>query len=417
MRIGRRGIRNASIILVIALLLMSMITVYEAANYGHQVKWEFSLGSNVYSDDYYSAYEVNDRVYVYHSLMGESLYVLDLDGEMEWSLDSIDSRPAVDENGTVYVETWLDGDDHPSFCAYDADGVLVWSHPVPNGSSIYDITVGPEGNVYSGHEVWDGSSNSVMELMAFSPGGDLLWNISTKYTPSYILCQNGTLLIDADSDGNSTAIGPNGSVLWTTSAYLPYWSVLLDQTYYYCLNLASNEGIRADLCAVDLNGTLKWRYPDYVNNGSNGLDMICWNDPIMDQTGDLVFVRSNHTGSDAFDSLMVVSPEGELRWEYRDAYISDPATYGETIIVSTSSGLVCLDLDGDVRWREGSISHTPYHQTALSIGSDGTIYVSDGHGIVAVGNNLIVLYVGATILIPMITLTSIVLWISKEDDP
>jgi membrane-anchored protein YejM (alkaline phosphatase superfamily) len=42
LKIGQRGIRNATIILVIALLLMSMIMVYEAANYGHQVKWKFS---------------------------------------------------------------------------------------------------------------------------------------------------------------------------------------------------------------------------------------------------------------------------------------------------------------------------------------------------------------------------------------
>lgn len=417
MKLGQRGIRNVSIVLGIALILMSIITVYEAANYGHQVKWEFSLGSNFYSDDHYSAYEVNDRIYVYHSLMGMSLYVLDLDGEVEWSLEGIGSRPAVDANGTVYVETWLDGDDHPSFCAYDADGSLVWSYPVTNGSSFYDITIGPEGNVYSGHEVWDGSTNSLLELMAFSPSGELLWNISTKYAPSYTVCQNGTLLIDADSDGNTTALGPDGSVLWTTSTYLPSWAILLDRTYYYCLNLASNEGIRADLCAVDLNGTLKWRYPDYVHNSSNALDMICWNDPIMDRAGNIIFVRFNQTGSDAYDALLAVSPEGELRWEYRDAHISGPATSGDTIVVSTSSGLVCLDLDGEVRWKEDTISNTPYHQMAPSIGADGTIYVSDGHGIVAIGNNLIILYVGAIIMVPIIMLTSIVLWISKKNEP
>lgn len=417
MRIGQRGIRNASIVLGIALILMSVITVYEATNYGHRVKWEFSLGSNGYSDDYYSAYEVNDRIYVCHSLMGMSLYVLDLEGEVEWSLESIGSRPAIDGNGTVYVETWLDGDDNPSFCAYDADGSLVWSYPVANGSSFHDVTIGPEGNVYSGHEVWDGDSNSVLELIALSPGGELLWNVSTKYAPAYILCQNGTLLIDADSDGNTTGLGPDGSVLWTTSSFLPSWAVLLDQTYYYYMNLGSEEGIRADICAVDLNGILKWRYPDYVHNNSNALDMICWNDPIMDQAGNVLFVRFNQTGSEPYDALIVVSPEGELLWEYRDAHINDPATYGDTIIISTSSGLVCLDLEGEVRWKEGSISTTPYHHTAPSIGSDGTIYVSDGHGIVAIGDNLIVLYVGAIILVPIIMITAIVLWISKKNEP
>jgi len=414
LKIGQRGIRNATIILMIALLLMSMITVYEAANYGHQVKWKFSLGSNTYSDDLYSAYEVNGRVYVYHSLMQKSLYVLDLEGEVQWSLENIGSRPAVDVDGTVYVETWLDGDDHPSFCAYEADGGLIWSHPVPNGSSFYDITIGPEGNVYSGHDVWDGNNNSVVELVAFSPGGELLWNVSTRYTPSYSVCQNGTVLIDADSDGNTTGLGPDGSVLWTTSTFMPTRALLLGQSYFYCLNLGSDEGNRADLCAVDQNGTLKWRYPDYVDESSDMNDMICRNDPMMDRAGDLIFVRSNYTGPVAYDALLAVSTEGELRWEYRDAYISAPATCGEMIIVSTSSGLVCLDLEGAVKWKEASIPTAPYHQTAPSIGSDGTIYVSDGHGIVAVGNDLKVLYIGAIILVPMIAMTTVVLWTSGK---
>lgn len=399
------------------MILMSIITVYEAANYGHQVKWDFSLGSNSYSDDYYSAYAVNDKIFVYHSLGGASLYVLDLDGRVEWSLESIGSRPVVTGNGTVYVTTCLDGNDHPSFCAFDPNGGLVWSRPAENGSIFDGIKFGPEGNVYSGYAVWDGNTTWGLELLAFSPGGDLLWNVTTKYWPSYLICENGTLLMDADGDGNTTAFSPNGSVLWTTSSYLPEWAVLLDQTYYYFLNLASNEGIRADLCAMDLNGTMKWRYPDYVHNSSNTMDMICYNDPIMDQAGDLLFVRFNQTGSEAYDALTVVSSEGVLRWEYRDAHINDPAIYGEKIVVSTSSGLVCLDLDGEVQWIASSISTTSYHQPAPSIGSDGTIYVSDGHGIVAVGNNLIVLYVGAIILVPIILLTTMVLWSSKKNEP
>jgi hypothetical protein len=38
--------------------------------------------------------------------MQKSLYVLDLEGEVQWSLENIGSRPAVGGDGTVYVETW-----------------------------------------------------------------------------------------------------------------------------------------------------------------------------------------------------------------------------------------------------------------------------------------------------------------------
>ena len=142
----------------------------------------------------------------------------------------------------------------------------------------------------------------------------------------------------------------------------------------------------------------------------------------MDGNGIIYFVRYNATGANTYYSLFAINPNGTLRWEYRDSEIGTPVIHGNMVVFGSSSGLTALDLNGHLLWKLGGAFDVQYARPA--IGSDGTVYATttagaglvNDAGVVAVGENPIVLEIGALISLPIIAICLAILWRSKKDN-
>ena len=95
-------------------------------------------------------------------------------------------------------------------------------------------------------------------------------------------------------DGNLTGLGPDGSVLWKTPhIFFSGDSYLFNETLYFTWNAGLNEsgrvGVRAELVAATLNGSMLWRYPDYLANTTNVAELYCDTPVMVDRTA--IFFR------------------------------------------------------------------------------------------------------------------------------
>jgi hypothetical protein len=326
--------------------------------------------------------------------------------------------PAISDNGTAYFGRSA-GCTPFGFNALAPDGQISWSYPVANGS--FGIpTIGPDGTIYVLHDISNNSTNYGFEFMAFSPQGDLVWERWLQRYPGFAVCVNGTVLLNTD-DNNITAFSPEGNMLWRIPNGPILYDAVCSYTIYQDVNLGEVGGVRADLYATALNGSLLWRYPDYLaNNTHNMANLYCIGTPLVDSNGAVYFVRYNGTGPNPYTSLFAMNPNGTLRWEYRNSTIGMPSVQGDTIVVQTSSGLTTLNLDGHVKW---TVNGHYASSTPLAIGTDGTIYAITAtsdvwnmpNGIVAIGVNPTLPLIGAFIVIPVIAICLVVIWKAKKD--
>ena len=415
--VTEKGFRMAKVVALVSLLILS---AYEVAYYGREVKWSMGVdtkGGDAQGGDFSKIQANTDTVIAYcqssNGYMRGGLYAFSLDGKQKWVFNDMGgygiSSPTLAGNGTVYFGGTLPNDSTPSLIALNNDGSVAWKYSVTNGT-FSEITIGPEGNVYANHDIYDGQNYSSADFMAFSPEGKLIWKHESKMFSPISVSPNGTIVIS--SDDNLTGYSPDGTVIWNAPGMsMPSYALLINDTIYFTSNYGGYEGdhvgIRADLMAMSLNGSVLWRYPDFFATTTNNMaDMICYSQVVVDDRGDLLFVRSNYTSADGYISLLAVGQDGELRWEYKDSSMALPSTYGDRIVVSTDSGLIVLDLDGHVLWKvDLKGAYEP-----VAFGPDGTMYVSTYGKLFAIGKNPIILEVGLAILLPVIAVCSIVLW-------
>jgi len=419
MRMDSKGIRNVKIVLVVAVVALLAVSVYEVANYGHEVKWKFTQPT-IYSGEYYSAQWANGTIYVYHQLGSEKgFYALNQDGKVIWSLteDAYDfTQPTVSPNGTVYMGPVPDESNNQSFSAFSPNGTILWSYAVSNGY-FQDTLIGPEGNVYTNHLLQNGLNYLGCEFLSLSPDGHLLWRQWSQYAPSFIVSNNGTLLMC--QDGNLTGYSLNGSILWKMPfSYFPSDSVQGNDALYFAMNAGLNEsgriGTRADLVAIGSNGSELWKYPDILEPTTNMANFECYGPVVDEGNGNIFFVRCNWTLDSYASTLYALGPDGTKLWEYHDTFMGPPAVHDGLVVIETNSGLTALDLDGNVEWKT-NIGYSPYTWSpAPAIGSDGTVYATVNDGIVAVGKNPIVLELGLLILLPIIAICLFIIWRAKK---
>jgi hypothetical protein len=406
-----KRIRNAQVILTLALTALLFISAYEAVNFGHEAKWTAALPS-----DYYYLVKQSNYGTIYVAGSQHGLRAFNPDGTLKWTYAGA-GNTEVSANGTSYFATALPGDSFQSFCALEPDGHVDWSYPVDNGGFFAPI-IGPDGTIYAQQYLWENNTNLGDELMAFSPQGDLLWKNWSEGYIAFAVSQNGTLLMNR-GDNNLTAFSPNGEVLWQVPNG-PYvgGAIVTNDTIYNLVNLAEVDGIRADLYAYEPNGSLLWRYPDYLANTHLG-NSLQVSDFVIDG-GVIYFVRFNGTGPSPYTSLFAMNQNGTLRWEYRDSMIGRLSVRDDTIVIQTSDGLTALNLDGHVKW----VVHGQYaFSTPTAIDLDGSVFAittpsdswNNGNGIAALGVNPTLPLIGAFIVIPIVILCFVVIWKARND--
>ncbi len=334
------------------------------------LKWSFDTGGE--GIDSTPAIDANGNVYV-QSRSGY-LYALDSNGTLKWSfhtLDSIvggyygpESSPAIDSNGIIYV-----GSSNGNLYALFTNGTLDWrfttSGPIQSSPAI-----GKDGTIYVGGD--DGN------LYAITQNDQLKWKFATggAVVSSPAIDSRGIIYVGSN-DASLYAIYPTGGLQWsfkTGGSVLSSPAIGMGGFVY----VASRDGY---LYAVNRGGNLVWRFLISPNCPPFSHPSECPNDasPAVGPKG-TVYVGAG-AGSDGF---YAINRDGTLLWRYRLAEIRSSAAIGSdgTIYVGVDDPIYAFNPDGAVKWAGAPAACCPFiFYSSPSIAPDGTIYIgTEYHG-------------------------------------
>jgi outer membrane protein assembly factor BamB len=265
----------------------------------------------------------------------------------------IDTSPLIGSDGTVYLAAG-----NSKFYGIDADGTLKWSYDLGKMESIdYAPALGGDGTIYFGSvksATTPSSGGTLSEvvvggkLYAFSPEGDLRWSYQHQGTMGTDIAvgEDGTVYFSTGTpEGDSQylcALNPDGSLKWRypVDQWLTEFVIAHDGTVYFCLY----EG--QEIYALNADGTLKGSY------SMGGL--VSWL-----AVGDDDTLYFSWSGTTANSSLLdALSPDGTIKWRYDRrgsgpvALSHDGAIRTYTSIYSAGSwesSLIVLEANGSVR--------------------------------------------------------------------
>jgi outer membrane protein assembly factor BamB len=321
-------------------------------------------------------------------------------GIIKWKYETgddwIDSSPAIDEDGTIYV-----GSDERCLFAFNPNGTLKWRFDT-NDWLESSPAIGKDGTIYVGsHGGY---------LYAINSNGTLKWrfNANDIIRSSPAIAQDGTIYFGVVGPGWNIgrihAVNPNGTEKWhfDTSDWVYSSPAIGEDGIVYC---TSNDN---HLYAIyPENGTMKWSFkrgaylgsPSIADDGT--IYIPCWDDylySVYPENGTMKWrsklgVGCGHTPTIAGDGtiyvgedlLYAINPNGTRKWsfnpgDYLDVTSISQAVSAEGIIyfgVSMDTGaggyLIAVNPDGTERWRVWI--HNEHVYSSPAIDSDGTVYI------------------------------------------
>ncbi len=352
------------------------------------LKWSFDTGGD--GIDSSPAIDANGNVYVQSrnkvGFVGGGLFALHPDGTLKWRFQTndafpgccigLESSPAIDSNGNIYVGS-SDGFLYSIF----SDGTLRWKFPT-GGPIQSSPTIGTDGTIYVGSN--DGN------LYAINQNGLLKWKFLTggSVTSSPAIDSKGVIYVGS-SDTNLYAIDPSTStsmpecVLKTGGGIRSSPAIREDDNTgrgggrIYIVSTDDN------LYAMNRNCGMVSGFPfklSPVTLGSCGGDSAS---PAIGHNG-IVFVG---TFCGPFDA---VNPDGTLAWSVScgtETFSSAAIGSDGTIYYGTddppcfpvfNTVLALNPQDGTLKWGSGFRGFI--FNSSAAIASDGTIYIGTEPG-------------------------------------
>jgi len=405
-----QGLRVLWIILAISIVALTFIGIFSLAFFGQKAEWSAKLPS----DAYYHVDQLDNGTIL---IAGEQngLTAFDQDGTTIWEFEGF-GMSAISEDGTAYIGTILPNDTETSLCAIAPDGQLLWSHPIGNGTFL-SIKTSPDSMIYSLFASQNGESESY-QFLAFLPSGELLWQESYPVPISFMVCDNGILLMCANN-GWLTSYYPNGTQFASVPISITIWfPVLRGSTIYQIVVESDGYSIQARLYAININGSTMWCYP---SESSNPVDYDATAQGLsVDENGTAYLVRHRLDGQGSI--LSAIDSNGSMLWEYKDDHMGSPSVQDDLIVIASPSKLTTIGKDGSVLWtRHGHY----YYDVPPAIAADGTIFAlttpfspSDtDFGIVAIKDTptpSIIIIIGA-ILLAIIVACLLLIWKIRQN--
>jgi outer membrane protein assembly factor BamB len=263
------------------------------------------------------------------------------------------SAPTLASNGLLYAGTR----DNRLWALDAGDGTEFWSYTVGNDGDVNTSpAIASDGTVYMA-----GTFNGIVH--ALTPGGNLVWKLSSGGTISYsspALGLDGTIYIGT-TRGDLHSIAPNGTRNWTAHVgrriRFASPSVGADGTIY----IGSTDG----LAAVDPSGSVDWVFPTIGFVSST---------PALGADGTIYFGSTGKAGGNGA-AIYALNPNGSLKWSFPTAkpVFGSPIVGGDgTIYGSAGPTVYALRPNGTVLWQFATgknILMTP------AISADGTLYI------------------------------------------
>ncbi len=294
---------------------------------------------------------------IYFGCWDNSLYAMYPNGTLKWSTDiggTVETSPAIAEDGTIYVGTHFAPIYGTHLFAIDHNGTHKWEYNT--GNMLTSPAIAEDGTVYVG----DGGSS----IIALNPNGTLKWKFSTGdvVLSSPAIDKNGIIYFGSH-DNNVYALYPNGTLKWKFNT---------GNWVHGCPTIADDGTIYIDSDDQNLyafspdDGSVIWQ----CTIGS------VWGSPALDKEGN-IYVG---TWEKKFYSIY---PNGTVRWSIElsrrvwgmSAAVSDDGTifFGTCDFEGHDGGpLYIVNYDGTVR---KILSNIRMFWASPAIGSDGTVYV------------------------------------------
>ena len=293
------------------------------------------------------------------------------------------SAPVVGADGTVYLARECQGTFPPCGSAVDAigpDGNRRWEW-ADGGEAIFRSTpaVAPDGTVYVTSD--EGPGN----LIAIGPGGVTKWKVTgdnLQGPPS--LGADGTVYVQSASSDVYAVRAFDGAVLWHFAAAIG--SVGLRATPALSadgstLYVGSSGGV---LYALTTDGKLRWQTPISGPTGGH-----IENAPAVGPDG-TIYVATGGSSGNAPGDIDAFSPSGVLKWHYTadGTFETTPAVGSNGLVVAGDDvgAVVALNVaDGTLAWSfhaPGTYGSNGFYASSGALGSDGTVYIQNGEGIV-----------------------------------
>ena len=328
-------------------------STYNTTNNEGLIKWTFWTDFGIDSSP-----AIDGDGIIYVSSKDQYLHALYPNGTEKWRAycgDWVTSSPAIDDDGTIYV-----GSRDDNFYAINPNGTIKWKFYVDDiyGSPVID----ENGIIYFGVP---GPGSDRGRIYALYPNGTEKWYFDTDFliftSPS--IGEDGTIYVTS-RDNKMYALYPNnGTLKWSYG--FGDWpgspSIADDETIY----IGSYDG---NLYALYPNGTLKWKH---------GIDWGTCHTPAIDDDG-TIYIGQKY--------LYAINPDGTRKWTYEpgDEYEFEVTTscaisadgtiyFGLTKDSASRGDIVAVDSDGNEVWRKVIAGEHVYSSPV--IGSDGTVYI------------------------------------------
>jgi outer membrane protein assembly factor BamB len=312
--------------------------------------WRFPLST----DCFYAGFILDSDGTIYGG--SAYIYAINSNGTMKWAYptnDIIESTPAIDENGIIYIGTiW--GMPNYLHAIYSNNGTLKWLYSVGSNSITSSPAIGFDGTIYFAD--WSGFVHAVY------PNGTMKWKYyaGNVVTSSPAIGDDGMIYIGSHDD-NVYAFYPNGTVKWryqTGSWVHASPTIGSDGTIY----IGSDDRYLYALNPED--GSIIWR----CNIG------YTWCSPTIGPDGTLYLGVWEM-------KFYAISPNGTIKWTYNapgriwfgsSATVSSDGTiyFGTTTQDGGSGALIALNSDGTERFKD----NFGFYATSPAIGADGTVY-------------------------------------------
>lgn len=327
------------------------LSPYSTADNPLTEKWRFPLSWS----SFYAGFILDTNGVIY----GGSTYIYAIysNGTMKWAYPTygiIESTPAIDENGVIYIGTiWANT--NYLHAIYSNNGTLKWAYPVGNDIDS-SPAIGADGTIYFGD--WNGYVHAV------NPDGTRKWIYHTGdvITSSPAIGDDGTIYIGSHDD-YVYAFYPNGTVKWRfqTGAWVHSSPTIgPDGTIY----IGSDDSY---LYSLRENGSMIWRC--HIGGGT-------WCSPTLGDDGILYLGTYDM-------KFHAIYPNGTIKWTYNapgriwfgsSATVSSDGTifFGTTTQDGGSGALIALNPDGTERFK----NTYGYYATSPTIGEDGTVYAA-----------------------------------------
>ena len=292
------------------------------------------------------------------------------------------NSPAIGADRTIYVN--LAG----TLLACDMNGQKKWECNYNNEGLIYyskaAVSLGRDQTAYV---VARG------KLFAITPQGSIKWSFpfptASVDNPAAAIDSRGTIYF-CSFEGILYAINSDGTKRWeydTHEAIIVPPAVGADGTIYCGVYQGCQGTGNLSIIAVNPDGTKKWQY---IKNKITGIAS-----PLAIGSDGTVYFATWKFGGGFGDYLAgALDPGGTEKWIYvmeNEHYTSGPVIGGDgSVFVGDGKGLLALDANGNKRWHF-EVGNRPYIHPKITyyswvngtpaIGQDGAIYFGSYNGV------------------------------------